>query len=130
MTAAAPSNVRPLHPLRVLLVTDDERFAARVSAAAAHQGLSLALATSADDLEASARRHRPNVVALDARTRLGRTARSATTFATLNPAVAVVVIARTASPRTLGGLRLVHAWSPAERLLDELRAAHLGLARL
>jgi DNA-binding NtrC family response regulator len=113
--------------MRVLLVTDDDRFAARVSAAAAEQGLSLACASTADDLDSSANRHHPNVVALDARTKLGRTARSASAFANLHPGIAVVVVAAKAAPRTVAGLRLVSAWRPAERLLDELHRAHIGL---
>ena len=124
---AAPSNVRPLHPMRLLLVTDDDDFAERIAAAAALQGLPVARASSQDDLDASADESSPNVVALDARTRLGRAARTATTFATLHPSIAVVVVARNPSARAVSGLRLVAATNPPERLLDELRAAHLGL---
>jgi DNA-binding response OmpR family regulator len=126
---AAPSNVKALHPMRVLLVTDDDRFADRITSAAEQQGLPIARASTQDDLETTADETSSNVVALDARTRLGRTARTATTFATLHPSIAVVVVARRASPRTLAGLTLVEEWSPPERLLDELNAAHLGLTR-
>jgi DNA-binding response OmpR family regulator len=126
---AAHSNVQALRPMRVLLVTDDDRFADRVTAAAAQQGLPIARASSDADLDTTADETSPNVVALDARTRLGRTARAATAFATLHPSIAVVVVARRASPRTVAGLRLVDEWSPPERLLDELHAAHLGLTR-
>ena len=124
---AEPPNVRPLRPMRVLLVTDDDGLAERVSAAAAEQGLPLARASSADDLDTTAEQHRPNVVALDARTRLARAARSASAFANLNPEVAVVVLTRTASPREISGVRLVRAWRPPERLLHELRRVHVGL---
>ena len=113
--------------MRVLLVTDDDRFADRVTAAAAQQGLPIARASTDDDLDETADATTPNVVALDARTKLGRTARTATAFASVHPSIAVVVVARKASPRTLAGLRLVDEWSPPERLIDELNAAHLGL---
>jgi DNA-binding response OmpR family regulator len=124
---AAPSNVKALRPMRVLLVTDDDRFADRVTAAAQQQGLPIARASTGDDLDETADATTPNVVALDARTKLGRAARAATAFASVHPSIAVVVVARKASPRTLAGLRLVDEWSPPERLIDELNAAHLGL---
>lgn len=128
MTHAA-TNVRPLHPLRVLLVTDDDAFAERVSAAAEAQGLPLACASRDDDLSWHATEHRPNVVALDARTSFGRTARSATAFAHLHPRIAVVMVAGRTSPRSVPGLRVVGSWRPPERLLDDLRRVHVGLDR-
>ena len=115
--------------MRVLLVTDDDRLAHRTETAAAVQGLPFACTSSMDDLEAASERHDANVVALDARTALGRAARSATAFATLHPRVAVVLVARDAPARGLAGVRLVSSWSPAERLLGELERAYLGLDR-
>jgi len=125
MTVAA--NVRSLRPMRVLLVTDDDRLAYRATTAAALQGLPLACASRVDDLEAASELHDANVVALDARTALGRAARSATTFATLHPRIAVVLVGRVPPARGLAGVRFVSSWSPAERLLDELERAYLGL---
>jgi DNA-binding response OmpR family regulator len=121
----AAANVRPLHPMRILLVTDDERFAGTVSAAAEQRGLYLARATSRDDLDRSAKRDQPNVVALDARRAPRRTARTATAFAGLHPRIAVVVVADRA--HTISGLRLVDKSRPPENLLEELERAYLGL---
>jgi hypothetical protein len=114
--------------MRVLLVTDDDEFADRLTQVAASQGLPIARASSKDDLDLTAKDHASNVVALDARKRLGRTARTATAFATLHPSIAVVVVAPNPSARALSGLRLVASGSAPERLLDDLRAAHLGIA--
>jgi DNA-binding NtrC family response regulator len=120
-------NVRALRPMRVLLVTDDDGLAASMSEAAALKGLRLVRASSADDLDTTATQHEPNVVALDARIALRRTARTATSFGTLHPRIAVVLVAEKAPARSVAGLRLVNDWRPPERLLQELELAYLGL---
>ena len=122
----APQNVRALHPMRVLLVTDDERFATSVAVAAALQRVPLAHVRTADDLDAIAAQHKPNVVVFDARGAPRRISRCASAYATLHPRAAVVLVTNDSRVRTVSGLRLVPKRT-AERLLDELELAYLGV---
>jgi ActR/RegA family two-component response regulator len=126
--SAASENVLPLRPIRVLLVSDDDRFADRLLAAAARRGLQLDRAAARDDLDRRAKRDQPDVIALDARRARRRTARAASALASLNPRIAVVLVAVGVPTSTMSGLRLVDKALPPDRLLEELEHAYLGLA--
>lgn len=121
------ANVRAIRPLRVLLVTDDSRFADELVSAAAVMGVDLELASRHDDLETSAVRRRPNVLLLDGRGAPARTTRTASVFATLHPSVAVVLVADEMPQHRVGNLRIVNKWRSAERLLGDLELTFLGL---
>jgi DNA-binding NtrC family response regulator len=121
------ANVRAIRPMRILLVTDDGRYAETLGSIAASQGVDLALAAVGDDIDAAATLHTPNVVVLDAHDTLARTARSATVFAALHPRIATVIVANHASERSVGNVHLVDKSCSAERLLRELEHAVLGL---
>lgn len=123
----SPPNVRALRPMRILLVSDDATFADRVVSVAASQGLSIASASSEDNLDLTALRHGANVVVLDTHDALRRTVRDATAFAALHPAVAVVLVTDGATAPSVSGLRLVDKWRSPERLLGEVEQAYLGL---
>jgi PleD family two-component response regulator len=123
------ANLRALRPMRILLVTDDARYADDVLSAAATAGLHVDLATSKENIEHIALRTTPNVVVLDAHDRLTRTARAATVFAALHPSILVVVVAIGSPERANSNLRVFDKWRAAERLLDELARAHVGLPR-
>jgi DNA-binding response OmpR family regulator len=113
--------------MRILLVSDDPKFADRVVSAGGRQGLDIARAASDDDLDVTTIRHASNVIVLDARDALRRTVRAATVFATVHPGIAVVLVADGATTPSVSGVRLVDKWSSAERLLDEIERAYLGL---
>jgi AmiR/NasT family two-component response regulator len=123
------ANLRALRPMRILLVTDDTRYADEVLSAAAAAGVHVDLVTSKENIEVTALRTTPNVVVLDAHDRLTRTARAATVFAALHPSILVVLVAVGGPERTNSNLRVFDKWRAAERLLDELARAHVGLPR-
>jgi hypothetical protein len=122
------TNVRAIRPMRILLVTDDGRYADDVATAASLRGVDFALAAVDDDLEATATSHAPNVVVLDADNQIARTSRAATVFAALHPRIAIVIVARQAPERIIGNVQVVDKRRSAERLLGDLEHALLGLA--
>ncbi len=122
------ANVRPIRPLRILLVTDDGRYADDVATAASVRGVEFALAAVDDDLEATTTSHSPNVVVLDADNKIARTSRTATVFAALHPRIATVIVAKQAPERIVGTVQVVDKRRSAERLLGDLEHALLGLA--
>jgi DNA-binding response OmpR family regulator len=123
------ANLRALRPMRILLVTDDTRYADEVLTAAAKAGLHVDLGSSKEDIETIALRTTPNVVVLDAHDRLTRTARAATVFAALHPSILVVLVAVGSPERADTNVRVFDKWRAAERLLDELARVHVGLPR-
>jgi DNA-binding NtrC family response regulator len=125
--SVSATNVHALRPMRILLVSDDTKFADRVLSAAARQGLHIARAASEDDLDVATIRLASNVIVLDARDALRRAVRAAAVFAALHPSVAVVLVADGATTPDISGVRLVNKWSSAERLLGEVERAFLGL---
>jgi DNA-binding NtrC family response regulator len=122
------SNVRAIRPMRILLVTDDARYADEVASVAARHGVDLELAALGDDLDDATTNNAPNVVVLDANNRLAPTSRTATVFAALHPRIATVVVANRAPERSVGDVQVIDKWRSAERLLGELEHAFLGLA--
>jgi hypothetical protein len=120
------SNVRAIRPMRILLVTDDVRYANEVGYAASLKGVDLTLAALGDDLDSTTTRDAPNVVVLDANNRLARVSRTATVFAALHPRIATVVVANRTPERSVGSLQIVNKWRSAEHLLRELEHAVLG----
>jgi DNA-binding NtrC family response regulator len=120
-------NVRAIRPMRILLVTDDERYAEDIAAAAERRGVDLALASAGDDLDGAATESAPNVLVLDANNRLARVSRTATVFAALHPRIVTVVVANRAPERSVGEVLVIDKWRSAERLLHELEHALLGL---
>jgi DNA-binding NtrC family response regulator len=128
MVSRDSANVRAIRPMRILLVTDDGRYADQVTAAAALGGVDIALAAVGVDLDAAATRDAPNVVVLDAHNALARTSRTATVFAALHPRIATVIVAKRAPERSVGNVQVVDKRRSAELLLGDLEHALLGLA--
>jgi DNA-binding NtrC family response regulator len=122
------ANVRPIRPLRTLLVTDDERYASRLLSAAALRGVELELASGEDDLDTTTSRHVPNVVVLDAQNTFASTSRAATVFAALHPKIAIVLVSDRAAERSVGNVHVLNRRRSAKRLLRELELAYLELA--
>ena len=121
------ANVRAIRPMRILLVTEDTCYADEVASAASRRGVDLALAAVGDDLDSATNLHTPNVVVLDAQNRLARASRTATVFAALHPRIATVVVANRAPERSVGSVHVVDKWCSADRLLQELERAFLGV---
>jgi hypothetical protein len=125
--SARATNVRAIRPMRILLVTDDSRYADELASAALLRGVDLAQAAVGDDLDVTATAHAPNVVVLDAHHALARTSRTATVFAALHPQIATVIVADRAAKRSVGSVLVFDKWRSGERLLGELERAYLGL---
>jgi hypothetical protein len=115
--------------MRILLATDDTRYASEMLAAAARVGVSATVVSTDQDLEAAAGRLASNVVVLDALNAVTRTTRRASSFAALHPRVAVGLVADHASARSIGNLLVFDRWRSTERLLRDLAALYLGLRR-
>ena len=121
------TNLRAIRPMRILLVTDDARYADEVACAASRRGVDVALAPVDDDLDSAVNLHAPNVVVVDAHNRLARASRTATVFAALHPRIATVIVANRAPERNVGGVHVVDKQRSAEGMLGELERAFLGL---
>src|SRR5205814_7440269 len=85
------TNVRAIRPMRILLVTDDVRYADELASAASQRGFDLAQTSVGGDLDLEATAQAPNIVVLDAHDALARTSRTATAFAALHPQIATVI---------------------------------------
>ena len=120
-------NVRPLRPLRVLLVSDDTRYADELVSTAQRLGTSATAVPSAADIDAAAVEYVPNVVVFDAETSVARSARRATAFAVLHPEISVGLVAKQGVERRTGNLSFFRKRGSVERLLGELERVHLGL---
>ena len=127
--SAVPGNVRALRPIKILLSSDDDRFAHELEAAAHDRSLGFAHVAADVDIEVALFRHAANIYVLDAGSALQRAARSATAFAELHPGIPVVVVADRAASPTLGSVALLDKWRSAERLLGEIERTYLGLRR-
>ena len=126
--SARLANVRPIRPLRTLLVTDDDLYANKVVSAAALRGVQVERASGDDDLDTTTDRHVPNVVVLDARNTFARSSRAATVFAALHPRIAIVLVSDRASERSVGNFHVVDRRRSVHCLLRELELAYLELA--
>lgn len=113
--------------MRILLVTDDRRYAQEAASAAERRGVDLTSAPAGVDLDALVTLHRPNVVALDADNTLARISRKATVFATLHPRIATIVLSNRAPAQPGGSVLVVQKRRSPERLLRALEEAYLGL---
>lgn len=121
-----PSNGRG-QPLRILLVSDDDRFAQQLATAAASRELVVDRASKSDDLDMAVLRTAPHVVVFDADVALRRAVRAATALADLHPGVAIVLVALDAGATSISGLPLVEKRRSAARLLGEAERAYLGI---
>jgi hypothetical protein len=122
------ANVRAIRPMRILLVTDDGRYADDVAKAASLRRVDFTLAAVDDDLEATTTSHTPNIVVLDADNKIARTSRTVTVFAALHPRIATVIVAERAPERSFGSVQVVDKRRSADHLLGDLEHALLGLA--
>lgn len=121
-------NVRAIRPMRILLVTDDVRYADEFSFAGSERGVEVEQVTVGDDLDALMTGHIPSIVVFDAHDSFARTSRTATVFAALHPQIATVVVANRAAKRSIGSVFIFDKWRSAERLLSELERVSLGLS--
>jgi hypothetical protein len=121
------SNTTALKSLHVLLVTDDDGLAGEVAQAAAESSVALDLAAPHDDIDKLSRLYGSNtIIAVDGRRTFRRATRSAEISTTLNPDVAVVVLAAEEELDALREIRIVDGWQSPERLLEEFERARFA----
>lgn len=124
---AGVSSSSRLRPMRIVLVTDDARYADMFLAVTERRGIPVIVAAADDDLDAIVARSRPNVAVFDGGDSLGRTARTAAAFAVVNPEMAVGMVADRAETRRTGNLVLLDRWRSVERLLGELQRVFVAI---
>jgi chemotaxis response regulator CheB len=106
--------------IRVVLAARDRRFLDVTSFLLGRKGFVIDSVSKPEQLLRVVERHRPDVVILDGTDSLTVTARTIAAIEALAYPVAVLVVAEApemASPRTV---RLLHKWTPFDRLVDEV----------
>jgi hypothetical protein len=124
---ANPGNLHALRPIRILLASDDDEFAARMATAAQDVAIRIDHIPLETNVEVALVRNGSNVYVLDAGDALGRAARLATAFAALHPSVPVILVADRAASTAVDSVPLLDKWRSAERLLGQIELAYLGL---
>jgi uncharacterized protein len=122
MVAPAPEPSEPtrLHPLRVLVVSDDRQFRSVISLLLARRNCSVATSANASRAAENAVREGADVVVLD--TAAARVEACASAVEALARPVGIVVVGENA--RTAGGGRRTFAkWGPFAELADAIESA-------
>jgi DNA-binding NtrC family response regulator len=114
--------VRQLHPVRVLLISNDRRFRAMAEVLLGRRGCVVSSIESATGAVELVQRHRANVIVIDA----GHAAAAARRLASLKallPSVGVVLVAD--APDTwLESLAVEAKWGPFPRLYAAVQQAY------
>lgn len=121
---ASTDNVRPLRPLRLLLVGGDRRFLRVASALLSGQGHSVCSSERPGDLLELVHRLRTDVAVIDASTSLAQAARSAASLRALPVPVAAVLVADGDRIANAAGLPMVRKWGNFEELLSSVEEAY------
>lgn len=86
-------NVRPLHRVRVLVASGDQRFVRMAGFLLERSGFLVTALHNVDHMLGAVDRHAPHVVVLDGSDSLGASSRSAAAIEALHPGVRVIVVA-------------------------------------
>jgi hypothetical protein len=119
--------VRALHPMRLLLVSDDSEYANSLVFAAASRGVLATVVPVTDDVEDQTRRIGADAVVFDGGETYAPILRLGSAFAAVHPRIAVGIVANRVPERSAGNLLVMDRWRSAERLLGELDRARIGL---
>jgi len=95
--AGSQSNVRRLHPVRVLVAADDPRFLAVATILLSRADFVVESTSRLGDVAALVERGRPHAVILDATESLAATARCAAAIGRRRPGIKVVVVCERSS---------------------------------
>jgi CheY-like chemotaxis protein len=120
---AAPTNVRRLQPLRVLLAGRDRRFLRVTAFLLSRRGYDVTEAPLVESVLAADRFH-ADVVLLDAGMSRAEAARLANQLTALACPPAVLVVSANGAKGS-AGLRVVEKWEPIDDLVKEIEAASL-----
>jgi hypothetical protein len=86
-------NVRPLHRVRVLVASGDQRFVRMAAFLLERSGFLVTALHNVDHMLGAVDRHAPHVVVLDGSDSLAASSRSAAAIEALHPGVRVIVVA-------------------------------------
>ena len=113
--------------LNILVLTSDERLALDVERVVEERAHVATRVNRLRDLQEAMVRESPDVLLLDVGGSVSDTARVAATVAAVHPGVAVVLAVKAPPCRSESGFRVVDKWRTAERVVDELELAYIGI---
>ena len=122
-------NVRPLHRVRVLVASGDQRFVRIAGFLLERSGFLVTALHNVDHMLGAVDRHAPHVVVLDGSDSLGASSRSAAAIEALHPGVRVIVVAenRNGSQPGDGSPSQFPKWSSMTDLVAEVGRSYLSL---
>lgn len=122
-------NVRPLHRVRVLVASGDQRFVRVACFLLERSGYLVTALRNVDHMLGAVDRHEPHVVVLDGSESLAASARSAAAIEALHPGVRVIVVAENGngSQPADGALSHFPKWSSMTELVAEVGRSYLSL---
>ena len=119
---------RELRPLHVLTLSSDPRLVADIMDVCDERGM---VASRLDALaslpKAMGAESSPAALMIDAGDSLRDALRTAATLTALHPRLAIVIATNAPRSRCEDGFRLIDRWRTAERIVDELELAHIGI---
>jgi len=119
-------NVRPLRPLRVLVVARDARFGRVAGFLLSRRGFEVESLPRPNRVMETVARGGVDVLILDASGSLSEAARTAASLEALYPHITTILVSD--EPRVDGVPDLLPKWTSLETLALNLEAMHLGLA--
>jgi hypothetical protein len=122
-------NVRPLHRVRVLVASGDQRFVRMAGFLLERSGFLVTALHNVDHMLGAVDRHAPHVVVLDGSDSLGASSRSAAAIEALHPGVRVIVVAenRNGSQPGDGSSSQFPNWSSMTELVATVGRSYLSL---
>jgi hypothetical protein len=112
----------------VLMFSSDARIVADVEMVCAERGIVVSRLDTLGALpNALGRESAAGVLLLDAGASLEEALRTASTLTTVHTRLAIVIAVEAPRARSESGFRLVDRWRAAERIVDELELAHIGI---
>ena len=122
-------NVRPLHRVRVLVASGDQRFVRIAGFLLERSGFLVTALHNVDHTLGAVDRHAPHVVVLDGSDSLGASSRSAAAIEALHPGVRVIVVAenRNGFQPGAGSPYQFPKWSSMTDLVAEVGRSYLSL---
>jgi DNA-binding NtrC family response regulator len=114
------ASVEPARGIRVVLAARDRRFRRVTSFLLGRKGFLIDSVRTTDELLRVVERQRPDVVILDGTDSLTGTTRAIAAIEALSHPVAVLVVAEAPDASSPRSLRLLHKWTPFNRLVDEV----------
>ena len=127
MQAMSPIR-RELGPLHVLMLSSDPRLVADIMDVCEERGMVASRLDALGSLpKAMGAESSAAALLIDAGDSLRDALRTAATLTALHPRLAIVIATNAPRSRCEDGFRLIDRWRAAERVVDELELAHIGI---